>query len=275
MPVSTSSAYQADIPRLIQDTTLEVAQRFLVIYQFADHRTIDPHTGINWTATRFERLPLPTAPVAEGQPPVSQFMPITQVTGTAVQWAGRVEFTDVAVIAVQHDLLREASTRLGMQLAELRERNGYNMAMGGVQVNYVNSRGSRAAVVSGDILDPNTVNRTFTDLEVLGAPAFSGQTGETVQRGIDRGARQSEKGPFNTEHYVAIGDPRPLQDLRSNSTVVQAWSYSDVTRLYINELGYWGGIHFVKSNIMPSFTGVAAVTATSSGGKADVDTGAK
>jgi len=273
MALNSSSSYQADVPRYIEAQTLEVAQRFCVVHQFADKKSIDKHTGTNWTATRFERLQLPLAPVSEGVPPVAQLLPITQVTGTALQWAGRVEFTDVAVTTVQHDLLREATTRLGMQLAELRERNGWNMCMSCTQVNYSHSRGSRAALQATDYLDPATVNRTFTDLEVLGAPFWSGQTGETVQRSIDYGARQSEKGPWNTEHLVAIGDPRPLQDLRSDSTVVQAWSFSDVTRLYINELGYWSGIHFCKSNMTPTFTGVAAVTAASSGTGGSLTTG--
>ena len=265
MAVNTSAGYNADVPRLIAAETLEVAQRFCVIHQFADKKSIDRNTGTNWTATRFERLQLPLAPVAEGVPPVSQQLPISQVTGTALQWAGRVEFTDVAVITIQHDLLKEATTRLGMQLAELRERNGWNAVMAGTQVNFANAKGSRANLVAADTLKPADVNRTYTNLEVLGAPAWSGQTGETVQRSIDYNPRQSEKGPWNTEHYVGVGDPRPLSDLASDPTVVQAWSYSDVTRLYINEVGYWRGMHFCKSNMVPSFTGVAAVTATAAG----------
>jgi N4-gp56 family major capsid protein len=265
MAVGTSASYQADVPRLIAAETLEVAQRFCVVHQFADKRSIDKHTGTNWTATRFERLQLPLAPVSEGVPPVSQQLPITQVTGTALQWAGRVEFTDVAVITIQHDLLKEATHRLGMQLAELRERNGFNALMAGTQVNYANSHTGRPNLVAADTMKPADVNRTYTNLEVLGAPAWSGQTGETVQRSIDYNPRQSEKGPWNTEHYVGVGDPRPLSDLASDPTVVQAWSFSDVTRLYINEVGYWRGMHFCKSNMVPTFTGVAAVTATAAG----------
>lgn len=280
MALNLSSSYLGDIPKLIEKETLEVAQRFCVVHQFADKRSIDKHTGVTWTATRFERLQLPLAPVSEGVPPVSQQLPISQVTGTALQWAGRVEFSDVAVVTIQHDLLQEANRRLGMQIAELRERNGFNMLMGGTQVNYANKKGSRAALttptgytLTDDYLKPSDVNRTFTNLEVLGAPAWSGQTGETVQRSIDYNSRQSEKGPWNTEHYVAIGDPRPISDLANDSTVVTAWSYSDVTRLYINEVGYWRGLHFCKSNMVPTFTGVAAVTATSSGTGGSLTTG--
>ena len=49
-----------------------------------------------------------------------------------------------------------------------------------------------------------------------------------------------------------------------NSPLVLAWSYSDVTRLYNNEVGYFGGIHFTESNMVPHWTGVAAPTASGS-----------
>jgi len=48
-----------------------------------------------------------------------------------------------------------------------------------------------------------------------------------------------------------------LGDLRQNSTVVQAWAYSDLNRLYNNEAGEWSAIRFCKSNLVPYFVGVA------------------
>ena len=56
-------------------------------------------------------------------------------------------------------------------------------------------------------------------------------------------------------HYVAILHPLVVQDMRENSTIVTAWSYSDINRLYNYELGEWGGIRFTFSNMVPSFTG--------------------
>lgn len=262
MAVNTSSYYQGAVARKLERDTLEVAQRFLVVYQFADKKKMDRRSGVTWTATRFNRLPLPFAPLSEGVPPIGETLTISQVTGVALQWGDKITFTDVAQTTIQYDLLDQASERLGMQIAELKERNGYNNLMGGTQVNYVNSRGARASLVSGDVLDPATVNRTVANLKLLGAPMWNGQVGETINRSIDRNVKQSEMGPKAAEHYVSIGNTLVFNDLASNATVVQAWSYSDVTRLYINEAGYWRGMHFCETNMAPTFTGVAAVSGT-------------
>ncbi len=257
MATNTSAQYQADIVRVLEKETLEVAQRFLVVYQFSDKKSLPKHMGTTWTATRFNRLPLPLAPLSEGVAPVGETLTISQVTGVALQWGDKVTFTDVASITIQHDLLHEATERLGMQVAELRERNGFNALLAGTQVNYVNSRGARASLVAGDLLDPNTVNRTVANLKNLGAPMWSGQTGETVQRSIDHNARGASGKPMTHEHYVSVGSPLVFNDFAANPTVVQAWSYSDITRLYINEAGYWRGMHFCESNMVPTFVGVA------------------
>jgi N4-gp56 family major capsid protein len=273
LATNTSAQFQADIQRILDKETLEVAQRFLVLYPFADKKTMPKNMGTSWTATRFNRLPLPIAPLSEGVPPIGETLTISQVTGVALQWGDKVTFTDVSTITIQHDLLHEATERLGMQVAELRERNGMNAVMAGTQVNFVNSRGARASLVAGDVLDPNTVNRTVVNLKNLGAPLWSGQTGETVQRSISYNVRGSEAKPRAHEHYVAIGSPLVLNDLAANPTVVTAWSYSDITRLYVNEIGYWRGMHFCESNMIPSFVGVAAVTGTASASGGTLGTG--
>lgn len=263
---NTSSQYAGAITRYIDRTALQVAQRYLVVYQFADKKEMEKGRGVTWTATRWNRLPLPQAPIAEGVPPTPNQLTFTQVTGIAVQWAGRVVFTDVATVTVQQDLLNIASERLGMQLAEMKERNGYVVLSSGTQVNYVNQRGARVSLTTGDNLDPTTVNRTYVDMKVVGAPMWSGQEGETIDRSIDYTARQSEKTIKGAEHLVAIADPRVLQDLRNNPTVVQTWQYQAQERLYINEMGYWGGITFCESNILPNWFGIAQVNGANATG---------
>jgi N4-gp56 family major capsid protein len=263
MAVNTSSQFSADIVRILDHETLEVAQRFLVLSQFADKKTMDHNHGTTWTATRFNRLPLPVAPLSEGVPPIGQTLTISQTTGVALQWGDKVTFTDVSTITIQHDLLHEATERLGMQVSEMRERNCWNAVLAATQVNYVNTKGSRGALAVDDVMDVTTISRTVANLKKLGAPMWSGQTGETVQRSIDHNARRSSSGPMTHEHYVAVTDPLVTNDLASNAQVVQAWSYSDVTRLYINEVGYWRGMHICESNMCPTWTGVTpAVTGT-------------
>ena len=260
--VNVSSQYAGATTRVIASRALKETQRYLILYQFADKETMQHGHGVTWSAIRWSRLPLPQAPVAEGVPPSANQLSFTQVTGSAVQWAGRLVFTDVSLITTQQSLITEGSRMLGMQLAEMKERNGFVALMGGTQVNYANSVGARASLAAGDNLNPTDVNRTMANMKNLGVWLWNGQEGEDVQRSIDYTARQSEKTIKGVQHLVAIGSVFPLEDLRNNPTVVTAWQRSDINRLYINEMGYWKGITFCESNMIPTFTGVAQVNGT-------------
>lgn len=262
MAVNSSAQYQAAIRRQLSKEVLPLVQRSLVAYQFADKQKIQHGAGVTWTATRFNRLPLPFAPLSEGVPPVGETLQISQVTGVALQWGDKVTLTDVAVTTTMYDLIQQAKRLLAVQIKELRERNTYAVLLGGAQVNYPNNRGARALLVAGDVMDTVTLNRTYSDLENLGAPFYNGQLEPDIQRDIGTGPRNSQKGPMAAEHYVSIMSPLVENDLRQNATIVQAWSYSDVGRLYINEVGYWAGIHFTKSNMLPRWVGAAQVNGT-------------
>lgn len=265
MAVNTSGQYQAAVRRMLSKEVLPIATRYLVAYQFATKKKMEKGAGVTWTATRFNRLPLPAAPLSEGVPPVGENLTISQVTGVALQWGDKITMTDVAVTATMYDLIQESKHLLGVQIAEARERNTFQVLIGGTQVNYVNQRGSRAALVAGDVLDTVTINRTYADLENLGAPFYNGQVEANVTREIEHGPRAADKGPMTSEHFVAIISPFQEQDLRQNATIVTAWSYSDISKLYINEVGYWAGIHFTKSNMLPRYTGIATAGSPTAG----------
>jgi N4-gp56 family major capsid protein len=262
MAVTTnlSTQYSGDIPKYIEKKTLPLARRQLVAYQFAAKATLPKGMGTQYTATRFNRLPLPIAPLSEGVPPVGESLTISQVTGIAQQWGDRVNITDVAELTVFHPIFQQACERVALQIAEYQERNTYQTLMGGAQVNYVNQRGSRAALVAGDVLDTHTINRTVATMMNIGAPRFMGDEVTDAKVSAQDGGARASQNPRLHEHYVAIISPLCMGDLRENNTVVLAWSYSDINRLYNFEVGEWGGITFCASNMVPYFTGLAAVT---------------
>lgn len=262
MAINASPNYPAAVRRQLSREVLPLVQRTLVAYQFATKKKMEKGAGVTWTATRFNRLPLPFAPLSEGVPPIGENLSISQVTGVALQWGDKVTLTDVAVTTTLYNLIEQARRLLRVQVAEVHERNTYAALMGGTQVNYVNSRGSRALLQAGDVLDVTTINRTYADLENVGAPFFNGQLEPNIRRDINEGPRSADKGPMAADHYAAIISPLVEQDLRQNSTIVTAWSYSNIEKLYINQVGYWAGITFTKSNMLPRYTGQASVSAT-------------
>ncbi len=262
MAVNQSSQFQADIEAFIADETLPLTRRQLVAYQFGDPLELPKGRGVNYTATRYNRVPLPYAPLSEGVPPIGETMTIAQVTATAQQWGDKITITDVAEMTIKHPLFKKAIELTGLQVAETLERNTFNNLMGGTQVNYVNSRGARASLVAGDVLNPHEINRATGQLTTIGSPKYMGDELTDTKLQADAGGAKASKDPRKMPHYVAIMHPLVEQDMRENSTVATAWSYSDINRLYNYEVGEWGGIRFTSSNMVPSFTGVAQINGT-------------
>lgn len=257
MAVNTSGSFQADIEAYIADKTLPLTRRQLVVYQFGDPLTLPKGRGVTYTATRYNRVPLPFAPLSEGVPPQGELMTIQQVTATALQWGDKITITDVAELTIKHPLFKKATELTGLQIAETLERNTFNNLMGFTQVNYVNSRGARGLLVAGDVLNTHELNRAYAMLTNIGAPRFLGDEMTDMKLEADalRGQDKSPKVP----HYPSVIHPFVAGDLRENQPIQNAWSFSDINKLYNHEIGQWSAIRFCESNMVPSWTGNAAI----------------
>lgn len=260
--LNVSTTFSADIENFIQKKTLPRVQRQLIAYQFGDMLRLPKNRGTTYTASRYDRVPLPFAPLSEGVPPVGEAMTLVQVSAVAQQWGDAIYVTDVAELTIDHPIFEQAIDLIALQSAETLERNTFNNLLAGTQVNYVNSRGSRAALVAGDVLNPHEINRGVAALRTIGAWEFMGPLEEDVKMQAGKPTMASAD-PRGQQHYVSIMHPNVEQDMRENSSVNTAWSYSDINRLYNNELGVYNGVRFVHSNMVPSFTGAAAVSSTS------------
>lgn len=258
--VNTSPTFSADISNYIQKKTLPLVQRQLIAYQFGDMLRLPKQRGTIYTASRYDRINLPFAPLSEGIPPVGESLVLVQVNAVAQQWGDTVTVTDVADFTIEHPLFKKAIELVALQMSETLERNTFNNLLAGTQINYVNTRGARASLVATDVMNPHEVNRAFGSLVTIGAPMFNGKQQEEDGK-ISAGKPSMAAGdPKGFEHYVAMIHPLVEQDMRENPTVVTAWQFSDVNKLYNNELGYWGGMRWCRSNMIPSFIGVTAPT---------------
>lgn len=259
---NSSGQFTADIEAYIAQETLPLARRRLVAYQFGDPEVLPKGRGTSFTATRFNRVPLPFQPLSEGTPPLGETMTIGQVTVTLQQWGDRINVTDVAEMTIKHPVMNEAKKLVALQTAELLERNTYNTFQAFTQVNYVNSRGSRAGLLAGDVLNTTEINRAYSQLDTLGAPEYLGDETTDTKVAADSGGSRASDNPRLTPHYVAICHPFVMGDLTQNSTFVLASSYSDINKLYNAEFGQWHGVRFCKSNMVPYWTGVATLGGT-------------
>lgn len=262
MVTNVAASFSADISNYIAEKTLPLARKQLVAYQFGDPLRLPKGFGVTYTATRYLRVPLPYAPLSEGVPPVGETMTIQQVSATAQQWGDKITITDVAEMTIKHPLFVKATELTALQIAETLERNTFNTLNAGTQVNYVNTRGARASLVAGDVINPHEINRAYGALFTLGAPRYMGDEMTDTKLAADAGGAKASANPRQMPHYVSIMHPLVAQDMRENSTVVTAWSYSDLNRLYNYEVGEWGGIRFCLSNMVPTWTGVAQINGT-------------
>lgn len=263
MATNTVSQFNSiDVEAYIADETLPLARRQLVVYQFGDPLELPEGRGSTYTAVRYNRIPLPFAPLSEGVPPLGETMTLSSVSGTVYQWGDSVIITDVAELTIKHPLFKKAIELTGLQVAETLERNTFVALMAMTQVNFVNSRGSRANLQAGDVLDTTTVIRTDAALETLGAPRFMGDEQTNTMVPAEEGGGRADSDPRGMPHYVGICHTLAVADWSQNSTVILARTYSAVNRVYNYEVGEWAGIRFCKSNMVPTFTGVAAIQGT-------------
>lgn len=259
---NAAGSFQADVENFIQEEVEPLARRQLVAYQFGKPLRLPPNRGTTYTASRYQRLPLPFAPLQEGVAPPGEPMTLQQVTAVAQQWGDRVIITDVANLTIMHPLFQQAIQLISLQLPETLERNTFNTLLSATQVNYVNNRANRAALIASDVLNPHEVNKMVGSMLQYGVPRFMGDEREDMM--IEAGANRPSRSPAVSQHYVALISPLVAQDMRENSTIVTAWAYNDLDRLYNNELGPWGGARFVESNMIPYWIGVAAISGTAS-----------
>jgi N4-gp56 family major capsid protein len=260
---NVAATFVADVEAYIQEEVEPLARRHLVAYQFGKPLHLDTSRGTTYTATRYQRLPLPFQQLQEGVAPPGAAMTLFQVTAHAQQWGDLVRVTDVANLTIKHPLFQQAIQLVSLQMPETLERNTMNTLLAANQVNFANNRANRAAIVATDVMTPHEANKIYGSLVTYGAPLFNGTEREDLM--IEAGAyRDPSKSPSVMEHYVALIHPLPAQDMRENAQVNTAWAFSDVNRLYNNDLGAWGGHRWCQTNMMPWWVGVAQVNGTAS-----------
>ena len=262
MAVNQSPGFQADIEAYIAQSTLPLARRQLVVYQFGDPLTLPKGRGVTYQAARWNRVPLPYAPLSEGVPPIGQSMTVTMVSAVAIQWGDKITITDVAEMTIKHPMFKIAKELCALAVAETMERNTFVNLNSGTQVNYVNTRGARGSLVTGDVLNLHEINRIYGALKTLGAPRFMGDEQTNTKLEAESGGARASANPRGMPHYTAVTHDLASQDLRENSTFVTASAYSDINKLYNSEIGELGGIRFTTSNMVPTWTGYAQVNGT-------------
>lgn len=259
---SGSGTFASDFVTYIADKTLLLAEKALRMEQLGDKAQLPRRNSTTFQYTRYERLPLPQSTLTEGITPAETAMSITTVTATVQQWGQVVILTDVAELVVKHPVVQKGIKLLALAAAETIDRVIQLILLGGTNVQFANSKSSRANLLATDVLTTTEVTKCVANLRNNGARVYGGNSlgGDDVS-----GPNAGGQGDGNL--YFGVLDPSVEADISADTTWVNAQSYSSIVNLRNFEIGKWKGVRWLLSNFMFTFTGVAAASG------ADVTTG--
>jgi N4-gp56 family major capsid protein len=235
---TTSAALIADaVPVYIAERTLEIATKETVFDDLAEALELPEGNGKTIQATRYERLPLPSAPLVEGVTPNSTPLTNSVVQAVVDQWGVLCTLTDVAQMTVKHPVLTIAIDRLGLNQAELRDREAQKTCMGGTNVVFGGTAASRSALAAGDNMTGDLIRKTTATLRFAGAPKRDGR-------------------------YIWVVDSFVSQDIQKEPGFIQAHVYANTKALLNAEIGDWLGGRFKESNFIPIISRMAGADAS-------------
>jgi N4-gp56 family major capsid protein len=240
MSVQTYSTFSADAVTYISKKTLMIAKKSVIFQQLGDKAELPNGNSKTFQYTRYDRLALPNVALTEGTTPTNTSMSISTVSATCDQWGAYVNLSDVVELTVAHPVMVKAIDLMGYQAAETVDREIIEVLMAGTSVSFGGAITVRSSLssTSTDIMSTNMVRRMVKNLRNRGAYEYDGQD------------------------YVGVVDPSVEMDLSADSTFQTAASYSNIKVLLNGEIGKWMGVRWMRSNLIPSLTGVAAETYT-------------
>jgi len=242
MTVTSGSLSGGSVQEYIAAELLLLAEKTVIFQQLGEKAKMPAGAGKTYQFNRYDRLSLPRAPLAEGVPPAQNNLSLTTVQAVADQWGAYIELTDVAELTIQHPLMPISIELLGIQAAELIDRNIIDVLLAGTAVSFGGAATTRAGLttVSTDSFVDAVAQKVVSRLRKRGAHRYEGT------------------------NYVGVIDPAMEQDVTTaaNSSFVQAAAYANQRLLYNGELGTWRGCRWMVSNFIPTLTGNAAASYT-------------
>jgi len=236
---TTSAVLSPDTVSLyIQDKLQERGDQQIVFAQFGEKASIPTGEGKTTSFIRYERLPLPTAPLVEGETPAATPVRLSTVQAVLDQWGAYVTMTDVSQLTVKHPIFTTARGLIEDQHNETVDREIQVPLMGSSAVYFAGGVATRALLTAACVLTTADIRKVLALL------------------------RQNGARTFGDGKYAGVVDPYVEQDLMADPTVVNATSYSAIKTLYSHEIGTWGGVRWTRSNMIPILSIMTAAWCT-------------
>jgi N4-gp56 family major capsid protein len=226
--LSTTATLSPDILAVyMMDELLDRADKDLVFWEKCEKSPIPEGSGKTVQFTRYERLPLPEAPLEEAVTPLATPITLSTVDAVLDQWGAFVSMSDVVQLIINHPIVQQARELLTLQHNELVDREVQVVAMGSTNVYFGGNVASRASLVAANVISTDDVRRMVATLRQNGAPPRRG-------------------GLFD-----GIIDPFVEADISKDATFQTAASYSNIATLKDFVVGRWMGVEWSRSNGIP------------------------
>jgi N4-gp56 family major capsid protein len=216
------------------DQLLDRNDKNLVFYGLCKAEMLPSGNGKTVQFNRYERLPLPAAPLSEGITPTATPLIQSVVTATIDQWGAVGVLSDLAVLTIKHPILAECVELFGDQREETIDREIQIPLQGSTAVIYATGSGAlpatRSAIVAANTVSSFDVRKAVAALRANGAPP--------IQGGL----------------YSGVHDPYVEGDLNADATFVGAGQQTNIRTLMDFESGTWLGVRWRRSNNIPIYS---------------------
>jgi N4-gp56 family major capsid protein len=229
--LSTSASLSPDVLAVyMMDELLDRAEKDTVFWAICEKSDIPKGSGKTAQFTRYERLPLPEAPLEESVTPIATPITLSTVDAVLDQWGAVVSMSDIVVLVIKHPLVQQARELLTLQHNELVDREVQVVAMGSSNVYFGGNKASRASLTAGDVLATDDIRRMVARLRQNGAPTFTAGM------------------------YKGIVDPFVEMDISKDPTFQTAGTYNNLQTMKDADIGRWMGVEWSRSNGIPILT---------------------
>lgn len=249
--------------KLIQRSMLK-----LVCASICDKIPMEKGTGLTAYFVRYKRMNVPVTALTEGTDPSSSSFAIDGTNVTLDQWGDLLNVTDIALLATNHDVVRQVLDLLSDNAQRVIDREVQIVWLAGTNILYGDgSVSARSSITNTMKLTDALITQARVQLSDQGAPPRNGPSADVARVESGGDIRQGNS-------YVAICGPQVLAEIQQPGTVLGSWvsvaMYNKPMDLYNSEVGTWLGFRWVETNFIPKFTMLGntttAVTSGQSGG---------
>jgi N4-gp56 family major capsid protein len=232
MSVNVSSNFSGAVSTYIAQKTLMLAMKRLALYQIADKPKQPFNHGKVFQYVRYDRVALPQSALSEGVTPGDTSMAISTVNATLDQWGAVIPLSDVAI--------QKAINLASLQAAETVDREIAKVLLTGTNVYFPNAITARGSLTTSDKLGSSVMGKVVANMRADGAI------------------------PYDGDLFLGVCDPFSEEDIMNDSTFIDAAKYGAIKKLYVNEVGTWKGVRWVRSNSLPAVALLSGASAASS-----------